>query len=68
MDTSEVPSSRKELGNHEPLSVYSRQYQASTPVFAFLLFIKSVLLDVAGIPHALFLHFRKGTVKTGRST
>lgn len=51
MDTSEVPSyvSRKELGNHETLSVYSRQYQASTPVFAFLLFIKSLLLDVAGI-------------------
>lgn len=61
MDTSEIPNhiSKEELENNEKPSVYRRQYKASTPLFAFLLFVKSVLLDVAGIHMLLLLHFRK---------
>lgn len=64
MGKAEIPSSlsEKELGNNEALCGI-RHYKVSSPLFTFLLFVKSAFLDVAGIHMQLSLHFRKGVVK-----
>lgn len=46
--------------------VWNRHYKVSSPLFAFLLFVKSAFLDVAGIHRQLSLPFRKGMVKAER--
>lgn len=46
--------------------VWNRHYKVSSPLFTFLLFVKSAFLDVAGIHMQLSLPFRKGMVKAER--